>query len=128
MVSKGMALTGPVGPDGKGGSSCFFALDLVSLRCGVCAAFAGHRFPAHRTARLSTKTTPARLNSNPVLINCSSGCNLRWENGRRPLEILAPEHAQVRSSKDADVTRTPGSDALADFDVRSSAAGCKSIP
>lgn len=69
MESSGICCTGPVGPDGKGGSGAVF----FAFRC-VCdvVPFAGVAISRHNVAAHRTRTPLIFLNFNPVLITTSS--------------------------------------------------------
>src|SRR5581483_36770 len=91
MASSGIGCTGPVGPEGSGGSSCLAALGLAGLRRDVCAAWAVGRSTAHRTPRLSPKVQAILLYFDPVPINSPLAAVTVGMRQSTSNKILAPQ-------------------------------------
>src|ERR1051326_8517210 len=83
MASSGMGCTGPVGPEGRGGSCgalAFFLLWREVLCCEVlcCCEAARAKLPVPRTAMPSTKGRATLFHLNPVLITNNSSRAMFW--------------------------------------------------
>src|ERR1043165_162438 len=93
MASSGMGCTGPVGPEGRGGSCgalAFFLPRCEVLCCEVlccevlcCCDAARAKLPDPRTPMPSTKIRAILVHLNPVLISNNSSRAMLW-GSRRP--------------------------------------------